>query len=303
MTAESSFPSRSRLLCGVVLCQFAKVILAVLLGGIAGAALARYSAGFGIDEREMDARRSAASLQDVRQSRSEGANFAAFYFHFLRGMAHGEFGVSTTLNRPVAELIRERTAVTVEEISQGLASSILASSLLAGLAAMRINRFIGTITELAASISLCLPVAILGYLCLLFRVAPFWAVAACTFPHLFRYTSNLVEQADRKNHLVAARARGIGLFRLHAFHRLLPCVPELLATLSLVVSIAFGATVPIEFATETPGLGQLAWQAASSRDLSLLCVLTMFAAALVLGASGVAEVSRVFCFGERGAES
>ncbi len=297
---NTRIPSRSRLVRTVVLRQFAKVVLAILLGGIAGAALARYSAGFGIDEREMDARRSSASIENIRQSRSEGAHFAVFCLTFFRGMVHGELGYSTTLNRPVADLIRERMHVTVEEIGEGLALAIVASSLLAGLAAMRFSRLFETITELAAGVSLCLPVAILGYLCLLLRVAPFWAVAACTFPHLFRYTANLLEQADRKNHVVAARARGVSRLRLHIFHRLLPCVPELLATFSLVVSIAFGAAVPIEFATETPGLGQLAWQAASSRDLALLCVLTMFAAALVLSASGIAEVSRVWCFGERG---
>lgn len=295
-------PSRSRLLRIVVIRQCAKVVLAVFLGGIAGAALARYSAGFGIDEREMDARRSSASIETIRHSRSEGADFAVFCFGFLRGMAHGELGYSTTLNRPVADLIRERIAVTVAEICEGLALAIVASSVLAGLTAMRISRVLGAVSELVASVSLCVPVAILGYLCLLLRVAPFWAVAACTFPHLFRYTANLLDLADRKNHVIAARARGVSRFRLHTMHRLLPCVPELLATLSLVVSIAFGSTIPIEFATETPGLGQLAWQAASSRDLALLCVLTMFAAALVLSASGVAEVSRVWYFGERGAE-
>ncbi len=79
---------------------------------------------------------------------------------------------------------------------------------------------------------------------------------------------------------------------MQSVHILLTCLPDLLALAGATVSIAFGAAVPIEFATETPGIGQLAWQAASSRDLPLLCILTMIAATLVVSANGLAEIAQ-----------
>jgi ABC-type dipeptide/oligopeptide/nickel transport system permease component len=40
-------------------------------------------------------------------------------------------------------------------------------------------------------------------------------------------------------------------------------------------AIAFGAAIPIEALCDSPGLGQLAWQAALSRDLPLIVNVTL----------------------------
>jgi peptide/nickel transport system permease protein len=53
------------------------------------------------------------------------------------------------------------------------------------------------------------------------------------------------------------------------------------------VSVAFGAAIPIEVLCDSPGLGQLAWQAALKRDLPLLVDITLLVA-LVAGISGLA---------------
>lgn len=286
----------ARQLAHLAIRQTAKLLVAVLLGGLIGGALARYSAGFGVDERELDPRLSQASVEAVRANRAEGSHFAGFYLSFLRGIARGDLGFSTTLNRPVKQLIGERMSVTLREIAGGLAVAAASAVLLAALVGVRGARPIFRVIEALSGVSLCLPAAVLGYFCILFRIPPFWAMAVCAFPYVFRYTANLIESSQNNPHVLSARARGVRGLRLQSVHFFLPNLPEILATLTVVVSICFGAAVPIEFATETPGLGQLAWQAASSRDLPLLCVLTMIATALVLGAGGLAEVVQLSCF-------
>jgi len=45
--------------------------------------------------------------------------------------------------------------------------------------------------------------------------------------------------------------------------------------LGVSLSLAFGAAIPIEALCDSPGVGQLAWQAALNRDLPLMMTLTM----------------------------
>lgn len=272
--------------------QFAKVAFSVLLGGLAGATLARYSAGFGVDERELDARLNSASIEAVRHGRSEGRNLASFYVSFLKKASHGDLGYSVTLNRPINELIRQRASLTAREMVRGLALAAAFAGLLACLTRNRISDLAKYGAELLSGVSVCIPAALLGYACLLVRAEPYWAVTLCTFPYLFRYLSNMTSASARAAYVLAARARGIANWRLQIVHVLFPTFPQALALMTTTVSIAFGAAIPIEVVTQTPGLGQLAWHAASSRDLPLLCVVTMIVTGLVLATSAAHAMAR-----------
>jgi len=58
------------------------------------------------------------------------------------------------------------------------------------------------------------------------------------------------------------------------------------------VSAAFAAAIPVEVLCDSPGLGQLAWQAALKRDLPLLINITLLVSVLA-GISGMAgEMAR-----------
>jgi peptide/nickel transport system permease protein len=53
--------------------------------------------------------------------------------------------------------------------------------------------------------------------------------------------------------------------------------------------MAIGAAIPIETICDVPGLGRLAWQAATARDLPLLVNLTMLVALITIAAAALAE--------------
>ena len=52
----------------------------------------------------------------------------------------------------------------------------------------------------------------------------------------------------------------------------------MLALAGVSVVMAFGAAIPVETLCDVPGLGQLAWKAATARDLPLLVTLTLMMA-------------------------
>ena len=64
-------------------------------------------------------------------------------------------------------------------------------------------------------------------------------------------------------------------------------MPQILALLGVSASVVFGAAIPVEVICDSPGLGQLAWQAALKRDLPLLIDITLLVT-IVTGLSGLA---------------
>jgi len=101
----------------------------------------------------------------------------------------------------------------------------------------------------------------------------------------------VVEATERSGALItAARARGLGELRILAWHVLPVAGPQMIALAGITVSIALGASIPVEALCGLPGIGQLAWQAALSRDLPLLVNLTLLVTLVTLLANSGADV-------------
>jgi peptide/nickel transport system permease protein len=64
----------------------------------------------------------------------------------------------------------------------------------------------------------------------------------------------------------------------------------MIALAGVSVSLALGAAIPVESLCGLPGIGQLAWQAALSRDLPLLVNLTILVTVVTLLANSGADV-------------
>lgn len=70
----------------------ARIVITVLLSGLLGATLVRFAPGFGVDEAELDPRRSAANVSAIRQANGEDRNVFSFYVDYLIRIGHGDFG-------------------------------------------------------------------------------------------------------------------------------------------------------------------------------------------------------------------
>lgn len=274
------------------LAQYAATILVtVLLGGLLGATLVRFSPGFGVDEAELDPHRSAASLAAMRQANGAGENIAAFYFHYLIRMSHGDLGVSRTLNRPVAELISERFPETLRSIGVGLTLGWILGFALAVPVAMSRSWMFDLTASAAAGLLLCIPAAVLSLLFVLIRAPARLIIALIILPKVFRYARNLLLRSAALPHVLTARAKGLGRSRIFLCHILPNAGPQLIALACVSVSLAFTATIPVEVLCDLPGIGQLAWKAALGRDLYLLVNLTMLVTVVTLTANSLAELA------------
>jgi peptide/nickel transport system permease protein len=267
------------------------VSITILLGGLLGATLVRLAPGFGVDERELDARLSAESLQALRDANAEGRDIVQFYGRYLIGMVHGDLGFSRSLNRSVSELLAARLPVTLRSIGISLLAAWSLAFLLALPGAMSRSPGYDVITIVLSGILLCLPAAVLALLLLWAGGKAPLAIALVVLPRLFRYVRNLLGETYGSPHVLAARARGLSTTRILFWHVVPPAGMQLLALAGVSLNTAFGAAIPVEVICDSPGIGQLAWQAALARDLPLLVNLTVLVAVMTMLANSASDVA------------
>jgi peptide/nickel transport system permease protein len=270
----------------------AMIVTVLLLGGFLGATLVRLAPGFGVDEQELDSRLNHESIQALRQSRVRDGSLAEYYFHYLNRLMRGDLGTSRTLQQPVRQLLAERFPETLKSVALGLALGWTLGLALAIASVMSRSWSIDLLTNLVAGVLLCFPAAVLALLFVMAHAPGRLVLGLIVFPKVFRYTRNLLELSASLPHVLTARAKGLGGFRLLLWHILPVTAPQLLALAGVSVSLAFAAAIPVEVVCDLPGIGQLAWKAALGRDLELLVNLTMIVTMVTLLANSAADLMR-----------
>ena len=260
-----------------------------LVGALASATLVRFAPGYGVAERELDPRWNANSVEALRQKQALQQSLPSFYFHYLSALVHGDLGESDSLKRPVRELLRQRFPVTGNSVIRGLGLAWVAAALLALIGLYFRGWLFEASTTALNSLLLSLPSAVVAMLAVHLRTPVFFAIAIVVFPRLYSYVRNLLVRAYDQPHVLAARARGLGSSAILFRHVLPLAAPPLLALLGVSFAISFGAAIPIEALCDSPGLGQLAWHAALSRDLPLIVNVTLMVALVMLAANSLAD--------------
>jgi len=266
------------------------LVATVLLGGFLSATLVRLAPGFDADERQLDPHLNAESLQALRTARQHDHNVWRFYFTYMNRAVHGDLGTSLALGQPVRTLLRDRAPLTLRLLTVGLALAWLAALSLALTAAwLRLSAY-DAVTTMVSGAFLCIPAAVLALLSVLWNVPGSLAIALIVFPPTYRYTRNLLAKSYSQPYIITARAKGLGEARILFWHAVPAVAPQLLAVAGVSVSMAIGATIPVEALCGLAGVGQLAWQAALARDLPLLVNITILVTVVTLLANCGADV-------------
>jgi peptide/nickel transport system permease protein len=266
------------------------LLVTVVLGGLLSATLVRLAPGFDADERELDPRLNAQSVEALRSARQQDHNVLRFYFSYMKRAAHGDLGTSLALGQPVRTLLLDRAPLTLRLLITGLGLAWMLTLTLALSAAWLRLSIYDTLTTVVAGTFLCVPAAVLALLSVLWNVTGSLAIALIVFPHTYRYARNLLVKAYSKPHIITARAKGVGEARILFWHVVPVVTPQLLAVAGVSVSLAVGATIPVEALCGLAGIGQLAWQAALARDLPLLVNITILVMLVTLLANSGTDV-------------
>ena len=188
-----------------------RILLVVLVGGLMAQALIVYAPGYDSDERELDPSLSDQARQAIRAEKSKDSKLFASYSKFLMGLPHGDLGNSTSMGRPVAELLADRFPVTLQTIAKSVTLAWflgLSTALLCCLASGSVLESAG---QIVSNLLLCLPVAVTALLLLIWMeartVAIVWVVGLALTPRVFRYSHNLLSQSFESPHILLAKAK------------------------------------------------------------------------------------------------
>lgn len=281
-----------RRICRRVVSRVSVWLGLLLVSGLLAASLVRMAPGFGMDERLLDARLTDASREAIGNQSPGRESVLRYYFDYLARIGRGDLGTSLSLGRPVRELLAERAPATIRSAAAGLALAWLVS--LAAIAALETRKrpVAEALASTTAGALLSTPAALAALLCVWLGAGPSIAIALVLLPRVFRYAREIVAQACRAPHVMAAHAMGIRQSRVLALHVAAPVIPDLVALAAVSVSMAIGATIPVEALCSSPGVGHLVWQAALSRDIPVLVNVTVLTASVTAGANLLAEFAR-----------
>lgn len=269
-----------------------RLCIILLLAGLIGATLLRIAPGFAADEQQLNSSLSERSLQALRQARLANANIPSFYFRYLMGLLRGDLGTSQSLNQPVRELVRDRLPATLINLFVALVLAWLLGLALAIFAHLTKSQVFTLTAEGVSGALISTPAAVLALVFVVLRWPPALAAGLLIFPKIYRYCSNLFQRSYEQPHILTARAKGAGQWRVLIWHVTPTAIPQMLALLGVSISIGIGVLLPIEVICDVPGIGQLAWLAAEARDLSLLVNLTLIVTFLTVCSTTLSDAAQ-----------
>jgi len=303
-----------RLLQAVPVLAIVAVAVFVLLELAEGDAVDAYLAGTGAG----DAGLAAALRAEYGLADSLPVRFLAY----LERLATLDLGPSLAFGRPVAEVIGERLPVTLLLMGSAVMLSGGLGVLLGGLAAWRAGRAEDLAITVAALVLNAMPGFWLGLLGLiLFAVRLRWlplgglgtigadlppvAAAAELARHLVlpvvtlaltylalyvRLMRAAMLEAAGSGWVLAARARGLPEARVVLWHMARPALLPVVTMIGLQAGGMLGGSVVIESVFAVPGLGRLAYEAVSQRDLPLLAGILLAGTVTVVAVNIVVDL-------------
>lgn len=269
-----------------------RVVAVMLMASFTGAMLMRIAPGFSSDDQELNSGLSAQSIQAIRRARLMDADIPQFYTHYVASLIRGDLGTSRSLNQPVKNLLRERLPITLVNLTFALAVGWLLGLALAIAAQLWENRGLSFLANGLSGTFISTPAAALALVFLLLRWPPAFAAALLVFPKIYRYAQNLLLQSGEMPHVLTARAKGAGPWRVLAWHIAPIAFPQMIALVGVSISIGIGVLLPIEVVSDVAGIGQLAWHAAQARDLPLLVNLTMVVTFVTVCATLISDAAQ-----------
>jgi peptide/nickel transport system permease protein len=241
-----------------------------------------------------------ATPAEIRQLSAElhlNEPFWVRYGHWLAGVFHGSLGTSVVNGENVTTIIGTRLPVTAELLLYAFVWSIALAVVVAVLAARKPNGLADRLSMLVSMTGLSVaPYVLALVLIYIFAVKIQWFPAigytpltaspvenlksltlpavSIGFPVFAVYTrllrADIVEQMQREDYIVTARAKGVKPWRVLLRHALPNSLFGLITLVALNLGTLVGATAIIEPIFSLPGVGDILIQSINDHDVPVV---------------------------------
>lgn len=246
------------------------------------------------------------------------------YLHWIGSFVRGDFGVSISEHRPVADMLKETIPRTLQLTILALILEVILGLGLGMLAAVRRYSLRDRVLTIVFLLLYSIPSFYLAYLlitffCLKFPVLPaggmtslhaqssgLITVAGDRFSHLVlpvfvlgfgsaaglaRYMRGSVLDAVGQEYIRTARAKGLEDNRIYWLHALKNALPPVLTVVGLSFPFLLGGSVIIEKIFAWPGMGRLIVDSIFARDYPVVLAANFIGACMVIAGSLLADVA------------
>jgi oligopeptide transport system permease protein len=226
------------------------------------------------------------------------------YLHYLRSLAHGDFGPSFKYKDfTVTELIGRGLPVTLELGSISMVLALLLGIPLGTLAALHQNSVFDFTAMSLAVIGIAAPsFVVLPLLALLFGIYLHWlpvagwepgslrdlvlptvALALPPLAYIARLTRGSMLEVLHSQFIRTARAKGLPLRTVILRHAMRPALMPVASYLVPAVAAIMTGSLVVESIAELPGIGRFLVQGAVNRDYTLVLGMVIIYSALLIG--------------------
>ncbi len=232
------------------------------------------------------------------------------YLDYLGGLLVGDFGTSYVQRRPVAEVLATGLGPTAELAAAATLLAVVLA-LAVGLTTDASRPVRRTVAQGAELLLLSTPTFWLGIILLTvfgfgLRWFPIWgdqgwrslvlpavALALPIAAMLAQVVREGADKAQREPFVLSARARGITETRVRLVHVLRHAAGPALNIAGLVIGGLLGGAVLVESVFGRTGLGSIALQAITSRDLPVVMAVVLVSAAVYVVVSTATDLLQV----------
>lgn len=305
----------TRLLVSIPVLLIVVIGVFVLLNSAGGDAVDAYLASIGGGDAGMAERLRAEFALD----QSLGARLV----FTLGNLAQGDLGYSVALNRPIGPVIAERLPNTLWLMGSATALAFCLGSVLGVLAGRRPGSALDRLLSGGSLLLYSVPSFWLGLvLSVVFAVRLRWfpvsgietiasglsgldraadiawhlvlpvsALGVLYLALFLRIMRSGMAEAWAQDYTLAARARGLGEWRIAVNHAARNALLPLITMLGLQAASMLGGSVVIESVFGIPGFGRLAQEAVAGRDAPLLMAVILVSALMVVLANLLVDLA------------
>ncbi|MBV9382415.1 MAG: ABC transporter permease [Streptosporangiaceae bacterium] len=239
------------------------------------------------------------------------------YGNWFGGLLKGDLGTSLSGGQPVTTILGQRLPVTAELLLYAFVASVVFAVGLAVLAARRPNGIGDRISMAVSMMGLCIaPYVLAPVLVYLFAIKVGWfpaigytpltqnpveniksltlPAASIGFPLFAVYTrllrADIVEQMQREDYIVTARAKGVPPWRILIRHALRNSLFGLITLVGLNFGTLIGAVAIIEPIFSLPGVGAILIESINNRDLPVVEGIVVIFAVITVAANLLADL-------------
>jgi peptide/nickel transport system permease protein len=231
------------------------------------------------------------------------ANWFAQFGLWARRAVHGDLGNSLRFGRPVVDMVWIALRPTLHLAGLSFAGAMVASVLLAVLAALFPRSLFVKLVDLFNIWSIALPTFCVGlFAVVVFAlwlgwmpaigtvIAPAIVLGIDTTGTLVKMLHEEMQELDGALFVRTARAKGLGRVRIILRHVLPNAAPVLLAMTGIVLGGLVGGAITMEVVFGLPGIGTLTVQAMRGRDYPLIQAIILLLALGVVLANALTDL-------------